>query len=174
MENRSMRISILYSTKFDNYDGNPYIGEVGLRISGHDEDGNAITSFDDRSLVIYWLGPEDSADQVVEDPDHILGFYKPLSVSPHNGARLMVAGKRGGQTELIKSEPTGAGQTLRVVPRTLTLTAAEAKRSPIPMNMISLSRSTSWPNGTGMRWRLSGSTPHTGTTPSPLWRRTGG
>lgn len=128
MDNRSMRIAIQYSTKDDNYDGNPYIGEVGLRISGHDEDGNAITSFDDRSLVIYWLGPEDSADQVVEDPDHILGFYKPLSVSPHNGARLMVAGKRGGQTELIKSEPTGAGQTLRVVPRTLTLTAAEAKR----------------------------------------------
>lgn len=128
MDNRSMRIAIQYSTKDDNYDGNPYIGEVSLRISGHDEDGNAITSFDDRSLVIYWLGPDDTADQVVKDRDHILGFYAPLSVSPHDGARLMVAGKRGGQKDLIKSEPTGADQTLRVSPRALTLTASEAKR----------------------------------------------
>lgn len=126
-DNRSMRIAIQYSTVDDNYAGNPYIGEVGLRISGHDEDGNAITSFDDRSLVIYWLGSGDTADQAVA-AGQVLEFYGPLSVSPHNGARLMVAGKRGGQTELIKSEPTGADRTLRVAPRTLTLTAAEVKR----------------------------------------------
>ena len=55
-DSRSMRIAIQYSIKDDNYDGNPYIGEVALRVSGYDEEGKAVTSFDDRSLVIYWLG----------------------------------------------------------------------------------------------------------------------
>jgi len=127
-DSRSMRIAIQYSIKDDNYDGNPYIGEVALRVSGYDEEGKAVTSFDDRSLVIYWLGPDDTPDQVVEGTDHILRFQESLSVSPHNGARLMVTGKRGGQTELIKSEPTGTDQTLKVAPRPLTLTAVEVKR----------------------------------------------
>lgn len=120
-----MRITIEYTRERDNYLGNPYIGEVRFRVSGYDDMGNAITTFDDRRLEIYWLGPEDT-QEVVGDPNHLIRFQENLSVDPHDGARLVVAGKRGDQVDYAMSEPTNV--TLRIVPRSLTLTAGEVRR----------------------------------------------
>lgn len=127
-DSQVMRINISYTKEGDNYDGNPTVGTVSMQISHYGENGQALTSFDDRSLVIYWLRGEDTPEnrnKAIQN-GQILSFQQALSVEEHDGVRLFITGKRGAQKEAIVSRATE--EILTVTPRKLTLTAADQKR----------------------------------------------
>lgn len=124
-DRRGMMIHIEYrNDERNNYDGNPYIGEVTYRVAGT-LNGQVVTSFDNRSLKIYYVKDGQTVEEAIA-ANQLLGLQSPLFVEEHNGAVLVVTGQRGEQTEAIVSAPTKT--TLRVSPKTLTLKADDQRR----------------------------------------------
>ena len=124
-DRRGMIIHIEYrNDEKNNYDGNPYIGEVTYRVAGT-QNGQVVTSFDNRSLKIYYVKDGQSTQEAIA-ANQLLGLQSPLYVKEHNGAALVVTGQRGGQSEAIISAPTET--KLRISPKELTLRANDQRR----------------------------------------------
>lgn len=109
----------------NNYEGNPYIGEVSFRIAGTQDD-QVVTTFDNRSLKIYYVKPGQSVTDVVNEGAQALSLQSALYVAEHNGAHLVVVGQRGGQPDPIVS--TATTSTLKIEPKALTLRADDQYR----------------------------------------------
>lgn len=117
------RVALNYASdpKIENYAGNTTSEPVDCKITSY-VNGKPVNTFDERSLVVYWLKP--GTTSVVENQTLTHGQY--LTVTEHNGARLVVAGRRGQNDPLIQSQPTTS--TLKVSPLPLALTADDASR----------------------------------------------
>ncbi len=126
----AMQIKISYTRNEpeDTIAGNPTEGYVTMAISRY-EGTETYTTFDDRSLVIYWMQGEDTSEnrELAIQNGQVLKYQEALLVDPHNGAKLFITGKRGAQTNLVVSE--ASKNTLKVSPKTLTLTAKDQSRS---------------------------------------------
>lgn len=126
----AMQIKISYTRvePEDTIAGNPTEGYVTMTVSHYGET-ETFTTFDDRSLVIYWMHGEDTAEnrQSAIESGQVLKYQENLLVDTHDGAKLFITGKRGAQTNLVVSKATQ--DTLKVSPKTLTLTASDQIRS---------------------------------------------
>ncbi|MDE6107049.1 MAG: S-layer homology domain-containing protein [Oscillospiraceae bacterium] len=107
-----------------NPNGNPYIGEVQYRVAGSNN-GQAYTTFEARSINIYYVKNGQTVAEAIEN-EQIIGLNSPLYVNEHNGVRLVVAGKRGDQKELVTSQVTTS--TLKISKKTLTLYGEDYQR----------------------------------------------
>lgn len=123
--NGGMRLRIQYETEYENYpEGNVSGGTLYFQVSRYDENGLPVTTFDGRGLNIYY---QDGEEYTPVDESRKLSYRQPLSPDPHDGVYLVVAGKRGNQTELVQSNVYKAA-TLTVRRRTLTLKADDHRR----------------------------------------------
>lgn len=121
----TIHIEYVNDPRINNFEGNPYIGDVTFRVAGA-QNGNIVTTFDNRSLKIYYVKPGQEVEAAVKNPKQRLGLQEALYVAEHNGARLVVTGQRGGQEELIVSAPTRT--TLQITPKVLTLRGEDQRR----------------------------------------------
>ena len=125
-----MRIHIEYEKdriidghSVNNYEGNPTIGEVDFRMAGI-QDNKVVTSFDSRSLKIYYVKEGQTKETAIENGQE-LDLRSKLYVNEHTGAGLVVSGKRGDQKIEVVSEigtnSMGSRWTLQITPKTLRL-----------------------------------------------------
>lgn len=126
----AMQIKISYTRNEpeDTIAGNPTEGYVTMAVSHYGE-SETFTTFDDRSLVIYWMQGEDTEEnrEAAIRNGQVLKYQENLQVDLHDGAKLFITGKRGAQTNLVVSKATQ--ETLKVSPKVLTLTADDKYRS---------------------------------------------
>jgi hypothetical protein len=117
-----LKVSLNYARTYDNYAGNITSEIVTYEIDSYTEEGEPVSSFDDRSLSICWV----AGGQSEIDENQVLTYGQYVTATEHNGARLAVVGRRGKNDPLVKSALTT--EALTVKPRPLVLTAASQNR----------------------------------------------
>ena len=160
-KNLGLQIHIEYAKDYDNYTGNVTSGTLEFKVSRY-EDGRPVTTFDERGLAIYY---QPGGETTGVDESQRLAYREALSIDPHDGAYLVVAGKRAENHEEICSLPSG--QALRVRPKTLTLRPMDQYRvygedNPgdfpfefnvnelAPQDQEKLGATSGWQNGTAL------------------------